>query len=199
MPIWEYKIISLLSVTDQENTLNALGQSRWELISLHAKNGDTVAYLKRESVVTTDGAPRIQEIEIGLPIEAQTSSNIGSHRTLKVPADIDPSIGGWLDTELEIGEEAAGISVSISGEVMTSSGEIVGPEGSEQDAAFNPAIGLELPIGCLVAKVGDEGTIEPVYYSGFLATEDKGRLFLTVNDESYDNNRGDFSITVTVL
>ena len=82
---------------------------------------------------------------------------------------------------------------------MTSSGEIVGPEGSEQDAAFNPAIGLELPIGCLVAKVGDEGTIEPVYYSGFLATEDKGRLFLTVNDESYDNNRGDFSITVTVL
>ena len=199
MPIWEYKIISLLPSTDPESTLNALGQDRWELINLRAKNGDTIAYLKRESAVTTGGPSQIQEIERELQLQAQASSNIGSHRTLKVPADIDPSVEGWLDTELEIDEEAAGISVSISGEIMTSSGEIVGPEGSEQDVTVNPAIGLELPIGCLVAKVGEEGTIEPVYYSGFLATEDKGRLFLTVNDESYDNNRGDFSITVTVL
>ena len=198
MPIWEYKIISLLSGTDQESTLNALGKDRWELVSLHAKNGDPVAYLKRESIVTNGGA-MIEEIQGSLPAESLTSSGIGSHRTLKVPADIDPSVGGWLDTELEIGEEAAGISVSISGEIITSSGEIVGPEGAEQGVTLNPAIGLELPIGCLVAKVGDEGTIEPVYYSGFLATEDKGRLFLTVNDKSYDSNQGDFIITVTVL
>ena len=195
MPIWEYKIISLRSVADPEGTLNVLGQDRWELINLHGKNGDTIAYLKRESAITAGR----QGIEIGLPTEAPTPSSIGSHRTLKVPADIDPSVEGWLDTELEIDEEAAGISVSISGEIMASSGEVVGPEGSEQDVTVNPAIGVELPIGCLVAKVGEEGTIEPVYYSGFLATEDKGRLFLTVNDESYDNNQGDFSITVTVL
>ena len=195
MPIWEYKIISLRPVADPESALNVLGQDRWELINLHGKNGDTIAYLKRESAITAGR----QEIEIGPPTEAPTPSSIGSHRTLKVPADIDPSVEGWLDTELEIDEEAAGISVSISGEIMASSGEVVGPEGSEQDVTVNPAIGLELPIGCLVAKVGEEGTIEPVYFSGFLATEDKGRLFLTVNDESYDNNRGDFSITVTVL
>ena len=65
--------------------------------------------------------------------------------------------------------------------------------------AFNPAVGLELPVGCLVAKVGEQGTVEPVYFSGFLALEDKGRLYLTINDESYENNEGEFTVSVTVL
>ena len=75
MPIWEYKIISLLSGTDQESTLNALGKDRWELVSLDAKNGDPVAYLKRESTVTNGGA-MIEEIQGNLPAEPLPSSGI---------------------------------------------------------------------------------------------------------------------------
>ena len=83
--------------------------------------------------------------------------------------------------------------------VIISSGIQVGPEGDEGNTVVNDAIGLELPMGCLVAKVGESGKIEPVYFSGFLATEDKGRLYLTVNDLEYENNESEFIVNIGLL
>jgi hypothetical protein len=104
-----------------------------------------------------------------------------------------------VDTGLDIREDCAGISVSVEGEIQESSGEVVGPEGSSKHMALNPAVGLELPAGCIVARVGEQGIVEPVYFSGFLALEDKGRLYLAVNDDSYEDNEGEFTVSVTVL
>ena len=177
MPTWEYKVIRLRSLSDQEEVLNTLGQDRWELISVATEVGELMAYLKRESVHPATTSERTAELASALPQDQSVSSTIGDHITLRVSATDDPGVDGWIDTGLDLGEDCAGISISTDGEIQASTGEIVTTEGSPRHMAFNPAVGLELPAGCLVAKVGDQGTPEPVYYSGFLALEHKGRLY----------------------
>ena len=104
-----------------------------------------------------------------------------------------------MDTGMDLGEEHAGLSFAISGEVRESSGQWVGPEGCFENLALNPAIGNELPSGCLVAMIGERGTVEMVTNSGFLPTSEKGRLYLAVSDSSYEHNDGEFSVAVTVM
>lgn len=205
MPTWEYKIISLNTTSEQEEVLNSLGMDRWELISVQnhftavEELGETRAYLKRERVhqATTNetvGESPIDTLQPHLP-----RSTIGDHITLRIPAYSDPEVDGWVDTGLDLSEDSTGISISSDGTIQESSGEIVSPEGSAEHMAFNNAVGLRLPAGCLVAKVGEHGTVEPIYYSGFLALEEKGRIYMTVNDESYENNEGEFTVSITVL
>ena len=199
MPTWEYKVIRLRALNDQEEALNALGQERWELIAVEDEVNDPKAYFKRESVLPALTRERLAELAASIPESTAPTSMVGAHVTLRVSGADDPAVDGWVDTGLDLDEECAGMSVSIDGEVLASSGEVVGPEGSPEKMALNPVIGEELPLGCLIARVGEKGTVEPVYYSGFLATEDKGRIFLAVNDESYESNEGEFTVTVTVL
>ncbi len=104
-----------------------------------------------------------------------------------------------MDTGIDVGEDNVGLSFSITGEVRESSGEWVGPEGCLENLALNPAIGEELPSGCLVAMIGEQGTVEPLTNSGFLPTSEKGRLYLAVSDSSYEHNDGEFSVAVTVM
>jgi hypothetical protein len=196
MPTWEYRVIRLRGPGEEEE-LNALGQDRWELVSVATEVDEPKAYLKRESIHPASTSERVAELPSALP--QAVPSTIGAHATLRVSASDDPGVVGWVDTGLDLGEDCAGISISVDGEVQESSGEIVGPDGSSQHMALNPAIGEELPAGCLVARVGEEGTIETVYFSGFLATDDKGRIYLAVNDESYQNNEGEFTVGLTVL
>ena len=199
MPTWEYKVIQFRTLSEREELLNALGQDRWELISVAAEAGELRGYFKRENVHPATTSERTAE-QSSAPYETQpVTSTVGDHITLRVSATDDPGVAGWTDTGLDLGEECAGISISTDGSILTSSGEVVDTEGSAQRMAFNPALGLELPAGCLVARVGEHGAVEPVYYSGFLALEDKGRLYLAINDESYDNNEGEFTVSITIL
>ena len=199
MPTWEYKVIRLRAQSEQEETLNALGQHRWELISVATEIGELRAYFKRESIHPATASERAAELPSALAQTLGAPSTIGDHITVRLPATDDPGVVGWVDTGLDLEEDCAGISISTDGTIQTSSGEIVDTEGSAKQMVFNPAVGLELPAGCLVAKVGEQGKVEPVYYSGFLALEDKGRLFLAINDESYDSNEGEFTASITVL
>ena len=41
--------------------------------------------------------------------------------------------------------------------------------------------------------------MEPVTNSGFLPTSEKGRLYLAINDKSYEHNDGEFSVAVAVM
>jgi hypothetical protein len=199
VPTWEYKVVRIRSLSEQEEALNALGQDRWELISVTTEVGELRAYLKREGIHPATTSERAGAPSSAFSQAQSISSTIGDHITVRVSATDDPGRDGWVDTGLDLEEDCAGISISTDGTVQTSSGEVVTTEGSSQRTAFNPAVGVELPEGCLVAKAGEQGTVEPVYYSGFLALEDKGRLFLAVNDESYENNDGEFTVSVTVL
>ncbi|MQF48899.1 hypothetical protein FIM08_03255 [SAR202 cluster bacterium AC-647-N09_OGT_505m] len=199
MPTWEYKVIRLRSLSDQEEALNALGQYRWELISVATEVGELRAYLKRERVDSTTTSEGAAGLSSTAPQDQGITTTIGDHITLRVSGADDPGVDGWVDTGLDLWEDCAGISISTDGTIQASTGEVVTTEGSAEHMAFNPAVGLELPAGCLVAKVGEQGTVEPVYFSGFLALEHKGRLYLAVSDESYQNNDGEFTVSVTVL
>ena len=199
MPTWEYKVIRLRSLSDQEEALNAQGQDRWELISVASEAGELRGYLKRESIHPATTGERTAELSSALLQAQGVSSTVGDHISIRVSSTDDPGVDGWTDTGLDLWEDCVGISISTDGTVQASSGEIVSTEGSAERMSLNPAVGLELPVGCLVAKVGEQGTVEPVYYSGFLALEDKGRLYMAVNDESYENNEGEFTVSLTVL
>ena len=204
MPNWEYRVVPLGTPSEQEEMLNALGADRWEVVSIvGAGGGEPIAYLKREAVFSMSGMPPFAPPEMfGERPQPATRRPIEvpqNHATLRLSAKDDPREVGWLDSGLDLDENAAGMSVAIDGEILVSSGEAVESDGSHNSMALNPAIGEELPRGCLVIKVGEEGNIEPVYFSGFLASEDKGRVYVTINDDSYENNDGEFTVIVSVL
>ena len=203
MPIWEYRIVRLGSLSEQEEALNSLGADRWEVVSIVAEGSESRAYLKRESVFSMSAMPPMPPPEMfGERPPAMTRSSVPvmqTHATLRLSAKDDPGVVGWLDSGLDLDEECAGISIAIDGEVLVSSGEAVDSEGSPTSMALNPAIGEELPKGCIVVKIGEHGAVEPVHFSGFLASEDKGRLYVTINDDSYENNDGEYTVIVSVL
>ena len=193
MSLWEYKVEILGSFDDPSPALNALGEDRWELVSVTSTNNETRAYLKRELVYGGIERP-----------PSQVSSSIGKgmepvQASITVPSDRDPREFGWVSTGVFLDDDTPGLSFSINGNIQESTGENVGPDGHPYRFVTNEAIGVELPSGCLVAKVGEDGEIEPVYNSGFLAVSDVGELFLSVNDDSYENNLGEFTVIVSVL
>ena len=51
-------------------------------------------------------------------------------------------------------------------------------------------------LGSVIAAIVPLATIS-AYFSG--TPEQRGRLYLAVNDESYENNDGEFRVSVTVL
>ena len=192
---WEYKTVSLGNVGNSENILNELGGDRWDLISVNSNGSDLIAFLKREliygSVNMTHKSIEVNDVAPAYVAPAQA--------TVKVDASHDPRTDGWVDTGLDVNDDYVGFSFSISGDVIGSSGLTAGPEGNSDNIVLNDAIGVELPSGSLIAKVGVDGKIEPVYFSGFLAAEDHGRLYLIVNDVSYENNEGEFIVNVGLL
>ena len=204
MPIWEYRVAPLGPLSEQEGLLNSFGADRWEVVSIvGAGGGEPVAYLKREAVFSMSGMPPMAPSGMfeERPPSATRSAmpSIQTHATLRVSAKDDPGVVGWLDSGLDLDDTCAGISIAIDGEVLVSSGEAVESDGSPTSMALNPAIGEKLPKGCIVVKVGEEGEAEPVYYSGFLACENKGRLYVAINDDSYENNDGEYTVIVSVL
>lgn len=193
MSLWEYRVEILGSYDDPSPTLNGLGEDRWELVSVTSTNNEIRAYLKRELVYgNTDRPPSQISSSIGRGMEPVQAS-------ITVPSDRDPREFGWVSTGIILDDDTPGLSFSINGNIQESTGENVGPDGHPYRFVINEAIGVELPSGCLVAKVGEDGDIEPVYNSGFLAVSDVGELFLSVNDDSYENNLGEFTVIVNVL
>lgn len=197
MAIWEYKVVPLGFYPDPEGTLNALGEERWELVAITTEGGEPRAYLKRELVYGASERPRREEAS---GVTSVSPEPVGRPQvTVRVSGRDDPRTTGWLDTGIDLADDCAGVSISISGEVQESSGEVVGPDGHPDRLVLNSAIGIELPSGCLVARVGEEGSVEPVYYPGFLAITEVGRLYMAVNDESYENNDGEYIVNLSVL
>ena len=195
MAIWEYKIVSFGNVSNAENILNELGEDRWDLISVNTNGSDLIGFLKREMIY---GSVNMSSKSVGAG-DITPAYVTPSQATIKVDASHDPRSDGWIDTGLDVNDDYVGFSFSISGDITGSSGLTGGPEGDSDNMVLNDAIGVELPSGSLIAKVGVDGKIEPVYFSGFLAAEDQGRLYLIVNDVSYDNNDGEFIVNIGLL
>lgn len=204
MPIWEYRVVPMGSLSEQEEVLNAMGADRWEVVSIvGAGGGEPVAYLKREAVFSMSGMPPMMPPGMFEERPSQATRRPvevpQNHATLRLSAKDDPRSVGWLDSGLDLVEDSAGMSIAIDGEILISSGEVVESDGSHSEMALNEEIGESLPKGCVVLKVGEDGEREPVYFSGFLAREDKGRVYVTINDDFYENNEGEYTVIVSVL
>ena len=197
MPVWEYRVISLVDQPEDEEMLNVLGEERWELVAIVPQGPELRAYLKRESIYSSSA--RTTPGEAASATHHAASPMPSAQTTVRVSARDDPGVSGWVDTGIDVGEEHIGISFSIMGEVLDSSWDWVGPEGAPRHMALNPAIGKELPSGCLVAMIGEGGTVEPVYNSGFFATPEQGRLYLAVNGDSYEDNDGEFTVNLMLM
>lgn len=197
MAIWEYRVVQLGLLPDSEGALNSMGEDRWELVAVTSEGEESRAYLKRELVFSASERQRGEEA--GDVASITTRLQAPPQITVRVSGRDDPRLTGWLDTGIDVGDDRVGLSFTITGDVQESSGEVVGPEGHPERMALNKAIGLELPSGCLVARIGEEGKVEPVSDSGFLPIEERGRLYLAINDDSYENNDGEFIVNVGVL
>lgn len=104
----------------------------------------------------------------------------------------------WTDTGLTVrrGDE---VTFDSRGQVQLSgdANDVAGPEGSRRPGRVMPATNVNAPAGALIARIGDATTIVVGDRRSIRATA-AGRLYLGLNDDHLDDNRGGFEVTVGI-
>lgn len=122
--------------------------------------------------------------------------HISCERTKSV---VVPGQTKWMDTGIQI-RKGDKISFTATGRVQWTAGQNVGPEGSttklEAGPGRPPYPAPDIGAGGLIAKVGSG----PAFAVGKTATKpavDAGTLYLGINDNSYKDNSGQFSVSIS--
>jgi hypothetical protein len=114
-------------------------------------------------------------------------------RVVTVPGD-QP----WTDTGVDF-EPGEKIAIRATGSVQyVREGSFVGPDGDNRRDPHQVNILSGTPHAALVGKVNAGGQPFPVGSSLRTTADEKGRLFLGVNDAEVDNNSGTFSVNIVV-
>lgn len=115
---------------------------------------------------------------------------------LSVPADRD-----WIDTGLDL-LQGDTLRITASGSIFYTSSETSNPDGGE--STWRDLL-RSLPVndvgrGALIGKMGEGGAVRAFFVgsSAEFVAERNGRLFLGVNDNDYNDNRGSFQVTVEI-
>jgi hypothetical protein len=110
----------------------------------------------------------------------------------------------WTDTGIFV-QKGEVISFVASGEIRWGSAAdaTAGPEGSLKKLSAKLGSALVYPIhgmgaGGLIARVGKDKPFK-IGAKAELAMPASGALFLGVNDNFFDNNKGEFHVTITKL
>lgn len=126
---------------------------------------------------------------------ARAVGTTGSAGTIEREVIVDAS-RGWIDTGLDV-RRGDTLSFQASGSVTlsTNPSDVADPAGSRTNRR---APSLPLPgesAGALIARVGD-GT--PVMVGGrqSITANTTGRLYLAVNDDFFDDNRGTYRVSI---
>ena len=127
---------------------------------------------------------------IGLQQLLSGESGPSASTTVSVPAD-RPSTGTGV--MLRVGQR---LTIEAEGEASLSQGVDTGPDGTDAGPGAIPDI-QEADAGALIAYIGD-GEPFPVGRSATLTARADGELFLCVNDRSYDDNTGHYTVRVQV-
>lgn len=108
-----------------------------------------------------------------------------------------PSNMSWTKTKytIGIGEKIEFIS---SGEISPTTNVKCNPDGIMNRADLtNLAVIKTSNFGCLIGKVGENGTPFYVGTKQTITSENNGDLYLGINDTNLKDNTGDFIVTVT--
>jgi hypothetical protein len=136
-------------------------------------------------------------------LEAQGANDLGVNRragtriaprTVAVHAQRD-----WVDTGIDVGVNDL-IEITATGRIYWASGndQFADANGATNRPATPSAPIPYLDIGALIGRVGNsEPFLVGANLKGFRAAS-TGRLFLRVNDDRLDDNRGDFRASIAV-
>lgn len=104
----------------------------------------------------------------------------------------------WTDTGLTVrrGEE---VTFDSRGQVQLSgdANDVAGPAGSQKPGRVMPSTNVNAPAGALIARIGESTTIA-VGSRRLIRATVAGRLYLGLNDDHLDDNRGEFEVAVGV-
>jgi hypothetical protein len=105
---------------------------------------------------------------------------------------------GWVDTGISV-RSGDSIAIEANGTVTLSdnNADAAGPAGSQAGRRAPSAPLPDQPAGALIARVGDAA---PIFVGDrqVVTANSSGRLYLSVNDDYFNDNRGRFQITVSV-
>lgn len=127
-------------------------------------------------------------------LRAATGGSVGtSGRAVVVQA-----VRGWVDTGVDV-SRGDRITIDASGTVTLSSNgnDVADPSGSRTGRRADSAPLRNDPAGALIARI-DNGAPVLVGNQRTFAAADNGRLFLSVNDDYFQDNAGEYRVTVSV-
>ena len=111
--------------------------------------------------------------------------------------DIEADNEKWLDTEVEV-EPAGSLHIVATGTVrLNPNGVPVHPDGSEIDLECGEDCPLpDAPAGALIGQINLKSEKFLVGAEYMEEVDDSGVLYLIVNDDSYSDNEGAFSVEI---
>ncbi len=126
-----------------------------------------------------------------------SAENAGAVGTTGRAIVVDAS-RGWVDTGITV-RSGDSISIQANGTVTLSENgaDVAGPDGSRTGRRAPSAPLPDQPAGALIARVGDSGA-QFVGDSRSVTANNSGRLYLAVNDDYFNDNRGQFRVSVSV-
>jgi Ca2+-binding EF-hand superfamily protein len=128
---------------------------------------------------------------------AEISATSGPTGTSGRSITVD-SARGWVDTGIDVQSgDTLGFDADGSVTLSTNASDIADPSGSRTGRRAASAPLTDQPAGMLIARIGDAA---PLAVGGRqpIAANASGRLYLSVNDDHFDDNRGAFRVIVSV-
>ncbi|MCI0402513.1 MAG: LecA/PA-IL family lectin [Acidobacteria bacterium] len=168
-------------------------------VNARSLDGASGSYTARISVGSSDaagGASGATGTAAPPPQPMQTQK-----RQLRYDLDV-PSTKAWTDTGIDLFEGDT-LRITAEGTINYTSSKTCGPDGGKRE--FQDLI-RALPVndvgrGALVGLVGESGVAKAFLVGAKLEApvNTKGRLFLGVNDDNYENNKGSFRVRVEIV
>jgi hypothetical protein len=122
-------------------------------------------------------------------------------RTLRYDLDV-PATKPWTDTGIDLFEGDT-LRITAEGTINYTSSKTCGPDGGKRE--WQDLV-RTLPVndsgrGALVGLIGEGGVAKAFLVGAQLEVNvpARGRLFLGVNDDNYENNKGSFRVRVEVI
>jgi Ca2+-binding EF-hand superfamily protein len=126
-----------------------------------------------------------------------TSGTAVARSTPERPVTVDAQ-RGWVDTGIDV-RSGDVLSIQASGTVTlsTNASDIAEPAGSRTNRRAASAPLPDEPAGALIARI-DNGAPVGVGSRQSVTANATGRLYLSVNDDYFDDNRGTYRVVITV-